>query len=102
MSKGDAVFIRLGCDRESIFRLAGEDEKSSERAVAMAEMLVQEGGCFVVPFPAVVRLKYLLHVYASNWDGGKINEIWEIETTGKSIAIYIIFQDPKQNSGYSV
>jgi len=101
MNAGDAVFIRLGCDRESIFRLAGEDEKSSERAVAMAEMLVLEGGCFVVPFPAAVRLKTLILVYASNWDG-KINEIWEIETSGKSIAIYIIVQDPKQNSGYSI
>jgi hypothetical protein len=102
MNAGDAIFIRLGCDRESIFRLAGEDEKSSERAVAMAEMLVQEGGCFVVPFPAAVRLKTLLHVYSSNWDGGQINEIWEIETSGKSIAIYIIVQDPKQNSRYSI
>jgi len=100
MSIGDAVYIRLGCDQESIFRLAREDEKSSERAVAMAEMLVQKGGCFVIPSPAVVRLKKLLHVYPSTWDG-KINEIWEIETTGKT-EIYIIVQDPKQNSGYSI
>ena len=100
MSKGDGVFIKFGCDHESIFRLAREDEKGRERAVAMAEMLVQEDGCFVVPFPAVVRLKHLLHVYASNWDG-KINEIWEVETTGEN-AVYIIIQDPKQNSGYSI
>ena len=101
MDVGDAIFIRLGCDRESIFRLAGEDERGRERAIAMAEMLVQESGCFVVASPAAVRLKTLLHVYPSNWDG-KINEIWEIETSEKSISIYIIVQDPKQNSRYSI
>ena len=101
MGNGDGVFTKFGRDHESIVRLEKEDEKGNERADAMAEMLVQEGGCFVVPFPALVRLKYLRHVYASNWDG-KINEIWEIETSGKSIAIYIIVQDPKQNSRYSI
>lgn len=93
MNKGDVVYPRLLCEKDAIFMLAKEDEKSMKRAEAMAVFLVSEGKCIAPPGPIGMKLENLAHVYTSSWDK-RITEIWQIEGS----ELYILFIDPRKKS----
>jgi len=95
LDKGATVLLKLGCSKTGIFKLAKEDEKSKQRAIAMMRHLVEQGECFLPPYLLAVRLGVLEHVYENF--GKEVSEIWRVEGAGD---VYIIAVDPRQKSSF--